>query len=87
MATRTTRRKATGRTRRGASDGRGRLRIGNQWNAITIIALSQNSPLKAIAEFVENSIDARAPATSPSSAAGSRASPTCGWWMTARAFA
>ena len=60
MATRTRRRKTSGRTRRGASDGRGRLRIGNQWNAITIIALSQNSPLKAIAEFVENSIDARA---------------------------
>ncbi len=36
----------------------GRLRIGNNWNAITIIALSQNNPLKAIAEFVENSIDA-----------------------------
>lgn len=39
---------------------RGRLRIGNDWNAITIIALSQNNPLKAIAEFVENSIDAKA---------------------------
>ncbi|MEX2445127.1 MAG: ATP-binding protein [Alkalispirochaeta sp.] len=38
----------------------GRLRIGNQWNAIRIIALSQNNPLKAIAEFVENSIDAEA---------------------------
>ena len=38
---------------------RGRLRIGNDWNAITIIALSQNDPLKAIAEFVENSIDAK----------------------------
>jgi hypothetical protein len=37
----------------------GRLRIGDNWNAITIIALSQNSPLKAIAEFVENSIDAQ----------------------------
>jgi hypothetical protein len=36
----------------------GRLRIGNQWNAIRIIALSQTNPLKAIAEFVENSIDA-----------------------------
>ena len=60
MATGTRRRQTTGRTRRGANDGRGRLRIGNQWNAITIIALSQNSPLKAIAEFVENSIDARA---------------------------
>ncbi len=38
----------------------GKLKIGNNWNAITIIALSQNNPLKAIAEFVENSIDARA---------------------------
>jgi len=38
----------------------GRLRIGDHWNAITIIALSQSNPLKAIAEFVENSIDARA---------------------------
>ena len=38
----------------------GRLRIGDQWNAITIIALSQNNPLKAVAEFVENSIDAKA---------------------------
>jgi hypothetical protein len=41
---------------------RGKLRIGNDWNAITIIALSQSNPLKAIAEFVENSIDARADA-------------------------
>jgi hypothetical protein len=38
----------------------GKLRIGDNWNAITIIALSQNNPLKAVAEFVENSIDARA---------------------------
>jgi hypothetical protein len=38
----------------------GRLRIGDDWNAITIIALSQNNPLKAVAEFVENSIDAHA---------------------------
>jgi hypothetical protein len=38
----------------------GKLRIGDNWNVITIIALSQNNPLKAIAEFVENSIDARA---------------------------
>lgn len=38
----------------------GRLRIGDHWNAITIIALSQSNPLKAIAEFVENSIDAKA---------------------------
>jgi len=38
----------------------GKLRIGDDWNAITIIALSQSDPLKAVAEFVENSIDARA---------------------------
>jgi len=38
----------------------GKLRIGDHWNVITIIALSQNNPLKAIAEFVENSIDAGA---------------------------
>ena len=38
----------------------GKLRIGDSWNAITIIALSQSNPLKAIAEFVENSIDAKA---------------------------
>jgi hypothetical protein len=41
---------------------RGKLRIGDDWNAIRIIALSQGNPLKAIAEFVENSIDARAKA-------------------------
>jgi Histidine kinase-, DNA gyrase B-, and HSP90-like ATPase len=39
---------------------RGKLRIGDDWNAITIIALSQSNPLKAIAELVENSIDAKA---------------------------
>ena len=39
---------------------RGKLRIGDDWNAIRIIALSQGNPLKAIAEFVENSIDANA---------------------------
>lgn len=38
----------------------GTLRIGDHWNAIRIIALSQGNPLKAIAEFVENSIDAKA---------------------------
>jgi hypothetical protein len=42
------------------SGRRGRLKIGDDWNAITIIALSQSSPLKAIAELVENSIDAKA---------------------------
>jgi len=40
----------------------GKLKIGDDWNAIRIIALSQSNPLKAIAEFVENSIDARAKA-------------------------
>ena len=65
MAPRTTTRKRTSRARSGtrsssrARNG-GKLRIGDHWNAITIIALSQNSPLKAIAEFVENSIDANA---------------------------
>ncbi|MFN0040834.1 MAG: ATP-binding protein [Burkholderiales bacterium] len=54
------------RPRKKASAGRpklagsGKLRIGDDWNAITIIALSQDNPLKAIAEFVENSIDAGA---------------------------
>ena len=38
----------------------GKLKIGDDWNAIRIIALSQSNPLKAIAEFVENSIDAKA---------------------------
>ncbi len=38
----------------------GKLKIGDNWNAITIIAYSQTNPLKAIAEFVENSIDAQA---------------------------
>lgn len=51
-----TRQRAAG-TRRASS---GRLRIGDDWNAITIIALSQDNPLKAVAEFVENSIDAGA---------------------------
>ena len=46
--------------RKGKSAARGKLKIGDDWNAIRIIALSQSNPLKAIAEFVENSIDARA---------------------------
>jgi hypothetical protein len=44
----------------GRSRERGNLRIGDHWNAITIIALSQSNPLKAVAELVENSIDAGA---------------------------
>ncbi|MCM2324227.1 MAG: ATP-binding protein [Oligoflexia bacterium] len=47
--------------KRGEKEGqRGNLRIGDHWNAINILALSQSNPLKAIAEFVENSIDAGA---------------------------
>src|ERR1700687_542435 len=42
------------------SNDSGKLKIGDDWNAIRIIALSQSNPLKAIAEFVENSIDAHA---------------------------
>ncbi|MCZ6888047.1 MAG: ATP-binding protein [Gammaproteobacteria bacterium] len=38
----------------------GRLRIGDDWNAISIIALAQSNPLKAVAELVENCIDAGA---------------------------
>jgi len=38
----------------------GKLRIADHWNAISIIANSQANPLKAVAEFVENCIDARA---------------------------
>jgi len=43
-----------------ADHTKGKLRIGDDWNAITIIASSQSNPLKAVAEFVENSIDAGA---------------------------
>jgi hypothetical protein len=44
----------------GGEASRGKLRIGDDWHAISIIALSQSNPLKAVAEFVENAIDARA---------------------------
>src|SRR6201994_4967523 len=47
-------------SRDGKPADRGKLRIGDDWNAIRIIALSQSNPLKAIAELVENSIDAHA---------------------------
>ena len=47
-------------TRKERPSNEGKLRIGDDWNAIRIIALSQSNPLKAIAEFVENSIDAHA---------------------------
>jgi hypothetical protein len=49
-----------GRAATAHARARGRLRIGDDWNAITIIALSQSNPLKAVAELVENCIDARA---------------------------
>ena len=39
-----------------SSRARGKLKIGDDWNAITIIALSQTSPLKAIAELVETAL-------------------------------
>lgn len=45
-------------TMKAKTNERGKLKIGDDWNAIRIIALSQSNPLKAIAEFVENSIDA-----------------------------
>ncbi len=57
MPTKTGKKKKTHKKHR---PNTGRLRIGDNWNAITIIALSQINPLKAIAEFVENSIDAGA---------------------------
>jgi len=46
--------------RKGKPADHGKLKIGDDWNAIRIIALSQSNPLKAIAEFVENGIDAHA---------------------------
>lgn len=36
------------------------LRLGDEWNAIRMLAYSQADPLKSIAEIVENSIDAGA---------------------------
>jgi hypothetical protein len=43
--------------RRGAG---GRLKIGDEWMAIRIIAQSQSNPQKAVAELVENALDAGA---------------------------
>ena len=40
----------------------GRLEIRDDRNAVRIIARSQTNPLKAIAEFVQNSIDSHASA-------------------------
>lgn len=50
----------TVRKKRKSDEQTGKLRIADHWNAISIIASSQANPLKAVAEFVENSIDARA---------------------------
>lgn len=47
-------------TTRTDSTATGTLQIGDQWNAITIIAHSQTHPLKAICELTENAIDAGA---------------------------
>ena len=49
-----------GSTRKKKDVRSGKLRIADHWNAISIIANSQANPLKAVAEFVENSIDAHA---------------------------
>ena len=38
----------------------GKLRIGDHWNAINIIARTQTHPLKAVCELVENAFDAGA---------------------------
>jgi len=43
-----------------ASANTGKLQIGDQWNAINVIAHSQTHPLKAVCEIVENAIDAQA---------------------------
>jgi hypothetical protein len=47
------------RPRTGRRPG-GRLKIGDEWMAIQIIARSQTNPQKAVAELVENAIDAGA---------------------------
>jgi len=36
------------------------MKIGDEWTAIQLIAMSQTNPQKAVAEFVENSLDASA---------------------------
>jgi len=44
--------------------GLGNLRIGDEWNAIRLIATTQTNPWKSLAELVENSIDAKAKSVS-----------------------
>jgi hypothetical protein len=48
------------RTTRSRTIASGRLRIGDEWNAIEIIASTQTHPLKAICELAENALDAGA---------------------------
>src|SRR5262245_25268254 len=48
------------KTPRSQAISSGRLRIGDEWNAIEIIARTQTHPLKAICELAENALDAGA---------------------------
>jgi hypothetical protein len=48
------------KTSRSPKISSGRLRIGDEWNAIEIIASTQTHPLKAICELAENALDAGA---------------------------
>jgi hypothetical protein len=48
------------KTPRSQTIASGRLRIGDEWNAIEIIARTQTHPLKAICELAENALDAGA---------------------------
>lgn len=50
----------SGEIRPAALEVEGQLQIGDQWNAITILAHSQTHPLKAVCELTENAIDAGA---------------------------
>jgi Histidine kinase-, DNA gyrase B-, and HSP90-like ATPase len=50
----------TSTRKRGAVLAGGRLRIGDEWNAINIIARTQTHPLKAVCELAENALDAGA---------------------------
>lgn len=54
-----TKRSTKAKTKAKSKTKTGRLRIGDQWNAINIIARSQTHPLKAVCELTENAIDAK----------------------------
>ena len=62
----------------------GTLTIGDQWNAITIIAHSQTHPLKAICELTENAIDAGATSVRISRRRSSRSRTTAAAWLPTR---